>query len=362
MQFIDLKAQYAQVKDKIQKRINDVLEHGQYIMGPEVGELEKQLQEFSGAKHALLAASGTDALLLALMALEIGPGDEVITTPFTFFATAEVIAFLGAKPVFVDIDEESYNIDPRKIEAAITSKTKAIMPVSIFGQCPDIDAINAIATKHNLPVIEDAAQSFGGTYKGKRSCSMTTMAATSFFPAKPLGCYGDGGAFFTNDDKLVELVKAYRNHGQSERYLHHKVGINGRLDTIQAAILIEKLAIFGKELKQRDIVAQRYTDLLKDDVITPAIKSGCTSAWAQYTIQVKNREQFLANMQKQNVPTAVHYPMTMNMQPVFKYLEQPEGTFPIAERVSAHVLSLPMHPYLDEKTQDQVIAAVKKSL
>ena len=291
MQFIDLKTQSNRIENRLIDRFKAVLNHGSYIMGPEVGELEQALAKFVGIEHALAVASGTDALLIALMALDIGAGDEVITTPFSFFATAEVIALLGAKPVFVDIDKHTYNIDANCIDAAITAKTKAIMPVSLYGQCADFDEINALAKAYNLPVIEDAAQSFGATYKGNQSCGLTTIGCTSFFPSKPLGCYGDGGACFTNDAELATRMNEIRTHGQSKRYYHSRLGINGRLDTIQAAFLLEKLAIFPEEVQLRQHVADRYARLLPVEVKKPSIKSHNTSVFAQYTIEVSERDR-----------------------------------------------------------------------
>ena len=308
MQFIDLKTQGQRIEDKVMSRIQTILRNGMYIMGPEVEELEHLLAQYVGVKHALAVASGTDALLIALMALGVGYGDEVITTPFSFFATAEVIALLGAKPVFVDIDEYTYNIDPSKIEAAITSKTKAIMPVSLYGQCADFDSINEIAAKHGLPVIEDGAQSFGALYEDRRSCGVTTIGCTSFFPSKPLGCYGDGGACFTNDAELARKMTEIRLHGQSKRYYHTSLGINGRLDTIQAAVLIEKMAIFPEEVDARQVVAERYAQLLPASVRKPLITADNLSVYAQYTIEVEHRDALQAALQKQGIPTAVHYP------------------------------------------------------
>lgn len=358
MQFIDLKTQYQKIKDDVNNRIQNVLENDKYILGPEVTELEKKLASFTQSKYCIAVANGTDALLIAMMALGISHGDEVITTPFSFIATAETIVLLGAKPVFVDIDPKTYNIDPQKITAAITAKTKAIMPVSLYGQCVDMDAINAIAIQHNLPVIEDAAQSFGATYKGRHSCNLSTIACTSFYPAKPLGCYGDGGACFTNDDQLAHSMQEIHVHGQSRRYYHDRLGINGRLDTIQAAILLAKLEIFEDELKARQKVAAHYTQLLKDHFITPYIESFNVSAYAQYTIQVEQRDKMQAHLQQKGIPTAVHYPMPLHKQPVFAK-EYANLSLPIAEKLSAKVMSLPMHPYL---TKDQIEEIAKEIL
>ncbi len=362
MQFIDLKAQYRRIEDDVNQRIRAVLEHGQYILGPEVGELEKKLAAYTGAKHCIGVSDGTTALQIALMALDIGPGDEVITTPFTFIATGEMIALVGAKPVFVDVDPLTYNIDPALIEAAITPRTKAIMPVSLYGQCADFDAINAIAARHGLPVIEDAAQSFGASYKGRRSCGQTTIATTSFFPSKPLGGYGDGGACFTSDDTLAKAMNEIHVHGQDRRYHHPRLGLNGRLDTLQAAILLAKLAVFDVDVHARERIGARYTQGLKDKVRTPHLATGNTSVYAQYTIEVENRESFCALLQKEGVPTAVHYPVPLHLQPVFSGLGLGVGSYPVAEAAAARVVSLPMHPDLSDAEQDAVIAVVKKAL
>jgi len=358
MQFIDLAAQQALIKDEIDEGIARVLAHGMYVLGPEVSELEQSLAEFAGTKHCVACANGTDALQIAQMAFGIGPGDEVIVPGFTFIATAETVALLGAKPVYVDIDPRTYNIDPALIEAAITPRTKAIMPVSLFGQCADMDVINAIAEKHGLPVIEDAAQSFGATYKGKRSCNLSTIATTSFFPAKPLGCYGDGGAIFTNDDELATVMRQIANHGQDRRYHHARVGINSRLDTIQAAILLPKLRLFVKELEQRQQVAERYTAMLNEAGIetTPYVKEYNTSAWAQYTIRVENRDTVQAALQEAGIPSAVHYPIPLNKQTA---LADDSVHLPVGDKTAEVVMSLPMHPYLDESDQRKVVAILK---
>ena len=361
--FIDLKSQYKALEENIKSRINTVLEHGQYVMGPEVAELEAKLAEFVGVKHCISASSGTDTLMIAMMALGIGAGDEVITTPFTFIATGEMIALLGAIPVFVDIDPKTYNLDPAKIEAAITSKTKAIMPVSLYGQCADFDAINAIADKYGLPVIEDAAQSFGATYKGRKSCNLSTIGSTSFFPSKPLGAYGDGGALFTNDDALAKAMREIRVHGQEKRYYHSRIGINGRLDTLQAAILLAKLERFDWEVEQRARLGARYTQLIQQgnvknktaSIITPEIEPHNTSVYAQYTIRVKNREQVQQKLKEASIPTAVHYPVPLHLQLAFASLRQGEGSFPISEAISKEVMSLPMGPDLDTDTQNKIV-------
>ncbi len=362
MQFIDLKKQYSIIENEILASIKNVLDHGQYIMGPEIAQLERQLADFIGVKHAIVNSSGTDALLMALMALEIQPGDEVITTPFSFFATAEVISLCQAKPVFVDIDPLTYNMDPNKLEAAITSKTKAIMPVGLYGQCADHDEINAIAAHYGIPVIEDAAQSFGATYKGKYSCALSTIGCTSFFPSKPLGGYGDSGACFTNDDVLAQKLIEIRIHGQNARYCHNRIGINGRMDTIQAAVLIEKLKLFPDEIIMRQRVAKAYDQILSPLVKTPFVHSYNTSVYAQYTIEVSNRDAFQKAMQESGIPTAVHYPVPLHQQTAMAYLGYKMGDFPHAEYASSRVISLPMHPYLQEAEQIKIVTAVKSAL
>lgn len=354
MQFIDLKTQYQKLEENINQRIKKVLDHGQYIMGPEVAELEEKLAAYVGVKYCIGVANGTDALMIAMMALNIQPGDEVITTPFTFISTGEMIALLGAKPVFVDIDPKTYNIDPNKIEAAITSKTKAIMPVSLYGQCAEFDAINAIADKYNLAVIEDGAQSFGATYKGKKSCGLSTIGCTSFFPSKPLGCYGDGGACFTDDDGLATNMRQIRIHGQDKRYHHRILGVNGRLDTLQAAILLAKFDVFPQEVEDRIRIGGHYTELLKDKAITPYIEPYNTSVYAQYTVQVENREELQEKLKAAGIPTAVHYPIPLHLQPAFADMQQREGSFPFAEKAGKGVMSLPMHPYLTKTEQKHI--------
>jgi len=360
--FIDLATQQVAIRPQLERNIEKVLRHGQYVMGPEVAELETKLAEYVGVKHCISASSGTDTLMIAMMALGIGAGDEVITTPFTFIATGEMIALLGAIPVFVDIDPRTYNIDPAKIEAAITPKTKAIMPVSLYGQCADFDAINAIADKHGLPVIEDAAQSFGATYKSKKSCNLSTIGSTSFFPSKPLGAYGDGGALFTNDDALAKAMREIRVHGQEKRYYHSRIGMNGRLDTMQAAILLAKLERFDWEVEQRSKLGARYSELiqkqnvsiLQDAVTTPYLEPFNTSVYAQYTVLVKNREQVQQKLKEMGIPTAVHYPVPLHLQPAFASLGQGEGCFPISEALSKEVMSLPMSPDLEIEKLDYI--------
>lgn len=358
MQFIDLAAQQARIKDKIDANIQAVLAHGKYILGPEVNELEEKLAAYTGAKYCISVANGTDALQIAQMALGIGFGDEVIVPGFSYIATAETPAVLGAKPVYVDIDPVTFNIDPSKIEAAITPKTKAIIAVSLYGQCADFDAINAIAEKHNLAVIEDGAQSFGATYKGQKSCNLSTIGCTSFFPSKPLGCYGDGGAVFTNDEDLAKVIRQIARHGQDKRYHHIRVGINSRLDTLQAAILLPKLEILDEEIELRNQVAARYKELLKyANVITPAIEAYNTSVWAQYTIHSENRNALQEKLKAAGIPTAIHYPIPLNKQPA---VSDANANFPIGDRVAEEVISLPMHPYLDESQQKQITEKVSQ--
>lgn len=362
MEFIDLKAQYKAYSDEINERIQKVLNHGRFIMGPEIEELEEKLARYVGVKHAITVASGTMALEISLRALDIGPGDEVITTPFTWISTAEVVCLVGAKPVFVDIDPVTYNIDPKKIEAAITPKTKAIIPVSLFGQMADLLKINEIAKRYNIAVIEDGAQSFGAEQNGKKSCGASLIGCTSFFPAKPLGCYGDGGAIFTDDDDLAYKIKAIRTHGGIKRHEHIFVGTNGRFDTIQAAILLVKLAHFDEELKKRAEIGTRYSDMLKDCCIIPKIMRGNTHVYAQYTIRVKDREKVIAHLNKNNIPTAIYYPKCLHEQPVFKYLGYKWGDFPEAEKASREVLSIPMHPFLKEEEQKKIVSLIKEAI
>ncbi len=342
-----------------------MLEHGQYILGAETVELEKKLAEYVGAKHCIGAASGTDTLLIALMAYGIGPGDEVITSPFTFIATGEMIALAGAKPVFVDIDARTYNLDPKLIEAAITPRTKAIMPVALYGQCADMNALNAIARKHGIPVIEDAAQSFGARYHGKRSCALSEIGSTSFFPSKPLGCYGDGGAVFTDDAELANLLRSIRNHGSgADRYDNVRIGLNSRLDTIQAAILIEKLRILDDETDKRQDVVRRYNDGLKDVAIAPEVLDGCVSTWAQYTIRIgKGRRDAVAEALKaQGIPTAIYYPKPLHQQTAYRDYPSAGNGLPISDAVAKEVLSLPMHPYLAADLQDRIIDATRTAI
>jgi len=337
------------------------MESSQFILGPQVAKLEERLAEFTGAKHAIGCSSGTDAIILALLALDIKAGDEVITTPFTFIATAEVIALLGAVPVFVDICDKNYNIDYTQIEAKITPKTKAIMPVSLYGQTSNMDKINEIAKKHNLPVIEDAAQSFGAEYKDKKSCNLSTIGCTSFFPSKPLGCYGDGGAVFCNDDALAQKIKTILNHGQEERYKHKLIGINGRIDAIQAAVLNVKLDHFKDEVKARIEIGGRYSELLQDneDAKPPFVFEDRTSVYAQYSVLCKDRERLSKKLNDAGIPTAVHYPIPLHLQEAFEYLDYKEGDFPVSESVSKSIMSLPMSPFLTREQQDKIVATIK---
>jgi len=362
MEFIDLKKQYALHRAEIDRRINAVLQHGHFIMGPEIAELEAALAQYVGVKHAIAVASGTDSLEIALRALDIGPGDEVITVPFTWISSAEVIGLVGAKPVFVDIDAQTFNIDVDQIEAAITPQTKAILPVSLFGQMPDYARINAIAAKHGIMVIEDGAQSFGATQHGRKSCSVTRVASTSFFPAKPLGCYGDGGALFTDDDALNEKMRAIRTHGGIKRHHHPYIGMNGRLDTIQAAVLLAKLPHFDGEVEARNRIGACYSEKLRSVCQVPEVMNGNTHVYAQYTIRVQNRDALGVKLKACGVPTAVYYPKCLHEQPVFASLGYHWGAFPESEKASREVISLPMHPWLDEATQDQIVAAVIESL
>jgi UDP-2-acetamido-2-deoxy-ribo-hexuluronate aminotransferase len=360
--FIDLKTQYRALEPQIQARINAVLEHGQYIMGPEVKELEDKLAAYTGAKHCITVASGTEALLISLMALGIQPGDEIITTPFTFVATVEVIVLLGAKPVFVDIEADTCNINAALIEKKITAKTKAIMPVSLYGQPADMDDINAIAHKYNLPVIEDAAQSFGAEYKGKKSCNLSTIGCTSFFPSKPLGCYGDGGAIFTSNEVIAQACHEIRVHGQSQRYVHTRVGVGGRMDTLQCAVVLAKLERFDWEVEQRQKVAQRYNELLQatwqsaaeSGIGLVSVRPDRISVYAQYTILTNEREALQKRLSDAGIPTAVHYPVPLNEQPAYKHLCCPDCT-PVAQQIAKQVMSLPMGPDLIEAQQQQII-------
>ena len=357
MEFIDLKAQQERIKAKIDAGIQKVLAHGKYILGPEVTELEEKLAAYTGAKYCISCANGTDALQIAQMALGIGVGDEVITPGFTYIATAETVALLGAKPVYVDVEPKTYNLDVNKLEAAITPCTKAIIPVSLYGQCADFDAINQVAQKYNLPVIEDAAQSFSATYKGRKSCNLSTISCTSFFPSKPLGCYGDGGAIFTNDEELATVIRQIARHGQDRRYHHIRVGVNSRLDTLQAAILLPKLEILEDEILARNVVAENYNDLFNAAGImtTPFVEEHNRCAWAQYTIQVENRAEVQEKLKAQGIPTAVHYPIPLNKQPA---VADAQVSLPVGDRIAECVMSLPMHPYLTVEEQQVIVESL----
>ena len=360
--FVDLAEQQKKIRESLKHRISKVMSHGKFILGPEVQELEETLADYVGVSHCISCASGTDALLIALMSLGIGKDDEVITTAFTYVATGEVIARLGAKPVFVDIDERTYNISPKKIEDAITSKTKAILPVSLYGQCADFDEIQAIAKKYGLPVIEDGAQSFGATYKRKPSCGLSLIGCTSFFPTKPLGCYGDGGACFTNDEELAKEMDIIRRHGQDRRYHHIRMGLNSRLDTLQAAVLLAKWECFEEEIKRREEIGKAYTKRLEGlhGIIVPYVEEWNTSVFAQYTIQVNNRDAFREFLKEQEIPTAVHYPIPLNSQPMFDGILENLSELPIAEYVSQRVVSLPISGWMQHDAWEKVVSAVKK--
>lgn len=358
--FIDLAAQQRRIRNEIDARVAKVLDHGQYILGPEVDELEKKLLLYTGANHCITCANGTDALQIALMAIGVGPGDEVITPSFSYIATAEAAAVLGAKPIFVDIDPETFNVDASLLEAHITPRTKAIIPVSLYGQCADFNTINEVASRHNLIVIEDAAQSFGASYHGRKSCNLSTIACTSFFPTKPLGCYGDGGAIFTSDPKLAQVVRQIARHGQDRRYHHVRIGVNSRLDTIQAAILLPKLAILDEELRLREQVAKRYLDGLKGlPLRLPAIKDGNVSAWAQFTVRVSERQAVQDRLAKQGVPTTVHYPTPLSRQPA---VLDDNARCPVSDLAANEVLSLPFDPYLEEERQKWIVSCLSNAL
>jgi UDP-2-acetamido-2-deoxy-ribo-hexuluronate aminotransferase len=362
MDFIDLRSQYQALRTTIDARIARVLEHGQYIMGPELGELETQLAGFTGSKHCIAVASGTEALLIALMALNIGPGDEVITTPFSFVATIEVIVLVGATPVLVDVEPDTANIDPKRLEAAITGRTRAILPVSLYGQPADMDDINTIATKHgNIPVIEDAAQSFGATYRKRRSCNLSAIGCTSFFPSKPLGCYGDGGAIFTNDSTIDTACREIRVHGQSGRYHHTRIGVGGRIDTLQCAVLLGKLERFAWELERRNELAKLYDDRIRVSGARAqplALRPDRSSAWAQYTVLVEDRDGVQQRMQQQQIPTAVHYPRSLHQQPAYQsYFGN--TSFAVSEQLAQHVISLPFSADLKPEHLQQVVDALR---
>ena len=370
MEFIDLKTQYRRLREPINERIQAVLDHGQFVLGAEIEELEERLADLVGAGHCVTVASGTDALLMALMALDVGAGDEVITTPFTFVSTAEAIALLGATPVFVDIDRRTYNIDPNLIEPAVTGRTRAIMAVSLFGQCADFDRINEVGSRHGIAVIEDAAQSLGARYKQRYSCALSSLAAASFYPSKPLGCYGEGGAVFTDDAALAESVRELRVHGQDRGYHYVRVGLNGRMDTLQAAVVLAKLDAFADELNDRQQVARRYATLIEQafadyapqrTVRPPYVEPHNDPVYAQYTIEVPNRSAVRELLASRDIPTAVHYPVPLHLQPAYAAMHTGQR-FPIAEEVARRVISLPMHPYLKESDQVRVVTALRDAV
>ena len=360
--FANLKNAYEAHQEAFEQEIHRVLRNASYIMGPEIEVLEAELSKFTNAKYSITCSSGTDALLLAMMAINIKPGDEIITTPFTFISTSETIALLGARPVFVDIDQETYNIDVNQIEAKITDKTKAIIPVSLFGQVADMDEISTIAEKYNLSVIEDAAQSFGATYKGIKSCNLSKIACTSFFPAKPLGCFGDGGAVFTSDEDLAEKIKSLRVHGQTQPYSHKYIGLGARLDNLQAAILLIKLKNYDEAIKMRQAAAKRYHKILNGLIEKPVVKSYNTSVWAQYSIRVRSRDLIKSKLKKEGVPTAVYYPTPLHLQMCFEYLGHKAGDFPVSEKTSNEIISLPINPYITEAEQKFVVEKLRKYL
>ncbi len=370
MQFIDLKTQQEKIREEIEQNIKKVLDHGKYIMGPEIEELELTLRNYCGVKHAIGVASGTDALLIPLMAYDIGPGDAIFTTTFTFIATAEVILLLGATPVFVDIDQETFNIDTKKLDEAIEKtakegrlKPKGILPVDLFGQSADYDKINEIAKKYNLFVIEDAAQSFGASYKGRKTCSLADVASTSFFPAKPLGAYGDGGMIFTDDDELYKKIISIRVHGSgTDKYKNIRVGLNGRLDTMQAAVLLAKFKIFDEEIKLRQIIAEKYNNALKSSLKVPTVKSHNISAWAQYALLHNERDKIIKQLKDDGIPVAIYYPIPLHLQEAFSQLGLKKGDFPISEKYSEEIFSIPFHPYLNTEDQDKIINSIKSVL
>jgi UDP-2-acetamido-2-deoxy-ribo-hexuluronate aminotransferase len=363
MEFVDLKSQYAALRETIDARIQKVLDHGQYILGPEVRELEDRLAAYTGARHCITVASGTEALLIALMALNVKPDDEVITTPFTFVATAEMIVLLGARPVFVDVEEDTGNIDASRIEAAITPRTRAIMPVALYGQPCDMDEINAIAARHRLPVIEDAAQSFGATYRGRKSCNLSTIGCTSFFPSKPLGCYGDGGAMFTSDDAIARACREIRAHGQESRYYHTRVGVGGRMDTIQCAVVLAKLERFDWERQRRIEIGGRYSELVNRPPTrarTLAVREDRDSVYAQYTVLVEERQEVQKRLKARGIPTTVHYPIPLHRQPAYSG-SRTHDQCPASVRLAERVLSLPMHADLESRVQEEIVESLRQS-
>lgn len=358
MEFIDLKSQYARYQGDIDSRIKAVLHHGQFINGPEISELEENLAAVAGVSHCITTANGTQSIEIAFRALGIGPGDEVITVPFTWISCAETICLVGARPVFIDIDPDTYNMDAAQLETAITERTKAVLPVSLYGQMSDLETIKAIAVKHDVHVIEDAAQSFGASRNGKMSCSVTEIASTSFFPSKPLGCYGDGGALFTDDEDLAVTMRAIRSHGAVVRHDHKVLGTNSRLDSLQAAVLLAKLPYFQGEIEGRSAVGGRYTELLSEKYITPTVSGGNRHVYAQYTIRSQDRDALKSRLGKQGIPSGIYYPKCLHQQPVFAGLGYNSGDFPHSEKASKEVLSLPMHSYLSPDQQDQIVGCL----
>lgn len=362
MQFINFEKQYRRLQPGVNQAIERVLESNCYIMGPEVVALEERLATFAGVKHCIGVSNGSDALLIAMLVLGVGPGDEVITPAFSFIAVAEMAVLIGAKPVFIDVDPRTYHLDVRLLEGLITEKTKAIVPVSLYGQCADYDAINAIAARHQIPVIDDAAQSFGATYKGRSAGGLSTITCTSFYPTKPLGCYGDGGACFTDDDVLAEAMRQCRHHGQSAGYQHDRLGMTGRLDAMQAVILFEKMKIFEDEIKRRQAAAAQYDTLLADVATVPYIEPHNTSAYAQYTIQIDDRDACRARLQEAGIPTAIHYPKPIYQQAAYRHLVPAGFSLPVTELLCERVLSLPMHPYLEQAEIEQVAKMIQSDL
>lgn len=362
MQFIDLAAQQKRIRRQVEAGLRRILDHGQYILGPEIKEIEEKLACYVGMPHAVSVASGTDALLMPLLVEQVGPGDAVFTSTFTFIATAEVIALTGATPVFVDIDPETFNIDPRSLEKAIQAtiagkrlKPRGIIPVDLFGQAADYQAIQAIADRYGLFVLEDAAQSFGASQDGKKAGALARVAGTSFFPAKPLGCYGDGGMIFCSDSSMRDELLSIRVHGQgADKYTNVRIGINGRMDSLQAAVLLAKMEIFPEEIEMRQQVAARYDRLLAGAVKTPVVRPGNVSAWAQYSVLHPRRDDIIKKLRENDIPTAVYYPIPLHLQQAFAGLGYGKGDFPVAEKVAGEIFSLPMHPYLEKKTQEKI--------
>jgi UDP-2-acetamido-2-deoxy-ribo-hexuluronate aminotransferase len=379
MNFIDLKQQYARIREQVDSRIAAVFEHGRFVLGPEVSELEERLAAYVGCRCCVSCANGTDALLLALMAHGVGPGDLVLVPAFTFIATAEVVRLVGATPVFVDIDPRTYTLDPASLAAVLEQLAsgqpsapgipsghcpRGIIAVDLFGIAADYDALEPIAREHGLFVLEDAAQSVGGSYRGRKAGALAPIAATSFYPAKPLGCYGEGGALFVEDERMADRMVSLRDHGSApgERYTHERIGLNARLDTLQAAVLLAKLEVFDDEVAKRQAVAERYQAELDGAVIVPVVPHGCTSVWAQYSIRTENRDGLVASLRREGVPTAIHYPTPLHLQPAFASLGYGPGSFPVSEACARTIVSLPMHPYLSEDEQVRVCEAVRRAV